>query len=477
MSTPPRETDSQESETDNSSTTASKRSSGGPREQSTAETESGSQHGENADGNPSELLDRTTPDHLKLAWSGTLLSAGIGIMTTSPVLLLVTTVFVGVVTLRHVAEPPEPELSIRRDLSTMDPDPGETIEVELTVENVGTETLPDCRLVDRAPAELEVSSGSPRQGAYLRPGQECTLSYELTAEPGLHTFEGVYTIVSDRSGTHEHTYEFEASTKLVCRYEPTRLQTPVLRELTTPYAGRLSTEKPGEGLEFHSVREYRNGDPLKRIDWNQYATTRELATLQFRTERSAAVVLIADVRKSAYVRTREDDPHAANRCIEAVSRLLVTLLDDDHRVGLSTLGPDFWIAPGTGTEHRNRILDSLVADSAFSPTPPTEVSPIRLRTIQLLIRMNETTQVLLCTPLLDNNVEIQIQMLESAGHEVAVVSPNPTRMEGHGDIVAGLERKQRISRIHSYGVPVVDWSLDEDLDLAITQTMGGSHNE
>jgi uncharacterized protein (DUF58 family) len=420
----------------------------------------------------SERLGTTTPDHWEFAWAGAVLSIGLGILATSAGLLLVSLVFVGVLALRHVADPPEPELSVTRTLSTREPDPGDTIEVELTVENVGDETLPDCRIFDNTPEMLEISSGSTRDVAFLRPGQECTLTYELTASPGKHTFDGVYAVVSDRSGTHEHTYELTASEELVCRYQPTRLQTPVLRELTTPYAGRLSTEKPGEGLEFYSVREYRSGDPLKRIDWNQYATTRELATLQFRTERSAAVVLVADVRRSAYVRAREDDSTGAQRGVEAVSRLLVTLLDEDHRVGLSALGPDFWIPPGNGTEHRNRLLDALSMESVFAPTPPTTESPIRLRTIQLLIRMTETTQVIICSPLLDDNVEIQIQMLESAGHEVAIVSPNPTRMEGSGDIVAGLERKQRINRIHSYGVPVVDWSPDEDLDLAISETMG-----
>jgi len=307
----------------------------------------------------------------------------------------------------------------------------------------------------------------------LAPEESCTLSYELTATAGQHDFADISVVLSDLVGTHEQEYRVEAGGEIVCRPKPTPLQTPFLRKLTTPYAGRLSTEKPGEGLEFHSVREYRTGDPLKRIDWNQYATSRELATLQFRTERSAAVVLVGDVRQSAYVRARTTDRHAADRGLDAIGRLMVTLLEEDHRVGLTTLGPEFWIPPGNGSDHRNRLLDALAEAEVFSSSPPTAEFPIRLRTMQLLIRMTETTQVVICTPLLDDTVEIQVQMLESAGHEVAVVSPNPSRMETHGGIVAGLERKQRISRIHGYGVPVVDWSLDEGLDIAVSETMQG----
>lgn len=423
--------------------------------------------------NPHELVETETPDHWRLAWSGALLSAGAALTLSAPALLLAPVAVLGVLVLRQTAEPPDPTLNIERTVSPETPDPGDTVDVELTVTNVGSRTLPDCRIIDGVPGEPRVTSGSPRAATRLRPEASTTLSYELTPGAGKHSFEGVSVVVGDRVGTHEHEYEFDADDEILARPRPAQLQTPVLRKLTTPYAGRLSTEKPGEGLEFHSVREYRTGDPLKRIDWNQYAASRELATLEFRTERSAAVVLVADVRQGAYVRAAADDAHAADRGLDAVGRLLVTLLETDHRVGLTTLGPEFWIPPGSGTEHRNRLLDALAEQEAFSSRPPTAEFPIRLRTLQLLIRMTETTQVLICTPLLDDRVEIQIQMLESAGHEVAVVSPNPSRMETAGGIVASLERKERISRIHGYGVPVVDWPLDGDLDIAVSRTMEG----
>ena len=422
---------------------------------------------------PGLLIGKHAPDHWQLVAGAALVAAGVGTILTQPALLLVTITCIGVLLLRQVSTPPRPSLAIDRSLSTDQPRPDENVEVETTLTNVGESTLADCRFVDLLPGELHVVDGSPRTATQLRPDESCTLQYEIEMSRGLHRFEGVHAVVSDRAGTTEHEYRFDSEQEITCRPEPEPLQVPVLGKLTTPYAGRLATETPGEGLEFYSVREYRTGDALKRIDWNKYASSRELTTLQFRTEQSAAVVLVADVRPDAYVRADDEDRHAADRCVDAVGRLLVTLLDDDHRVGIATFGPDFWLAPAGGTAHRNRALDALASEPALSPAPPDEEFPIRLRALQLLQRMTGKTQVIVCSPLVDDFVEIPIQMLESAGHEVAVVSPDPTREKTPGDVVTALERKRRISRIHSYGVPVVDWPLGESLDVVVARTMQG----
>jgi uncharacterized repeat protein (TIGR01451 family) len=431
------------------------------REKTAAERETAIRH----------LLDRHTTDHWGITSAAVLLAAGLGVFFSRPSLLLVSGVGVGLLALRQAVTPSVPAFAVSRSLSDDDPDPGDVVEVETTVRNVGDVTMPDCRFVDLVPDEAVVVDGSPRIATALRPDETCTISYETRVGRGQHTFDGVYAIVSDLVGTSAYEHELETTRTVTCTPTAQALQMPVLRQLTTPYAGRLTTEKPGEGLEFHSTREYRRGDALRRIDWNQYASTGELATLQFRTERSASVVLVADVRRTAYVRASQEHPNAADRGVEAVRRLLVTLLDEDHRVGITTFGPDYWLAPDAGSEHRDRALDALGSEPALSPSPPDEDHPIRLRTLQLLQRTDGPTQVVICTPLVDDSIEMPIRMLESAGYEVAVVSPDPTAMDAPGDVLSALERRQRIRRIHEYGVPVIDWPLGERLDVALARTV------
>lgn len=415
------------------------------------------------------VVEKHSPDRWRLAAGGALVSAGLGTLFTQPALLLVTVVCVGVLALRWTTFPPKPAVAVERSFSTDAPAPGDVVEVETTLTNLGESTLPDCRFVDLVPDELRVVGGSPRAATHLPPGARYKLEYEVELCRGHHRFEGVHAVVSDRAATSEHVYLLASEDEFRCRPEPEPLLAAPLRRLTTPYTGRLATEKPGEGLEFHSVREYRRGDALRRIDWKQYASTRELSTLQFRTEQAPAVVLVADVRTAAYVRPQPEESHAADRCLDAVSRLFVTLLDADHRVGIATLGPDFWLAPNDGSEHRNRGLDALASEPVLSPSRFGDDFPLRLRTHQLLQRMPATTQVFICTPLVDDAVEVPVQLLESAGHEVVVVSPDPTSMETPVGVVTALERRHRIRRIHGYGVPVVDVSFEESLDVVLAR--------
>ncbi len=401
--------------------------------------------------------------------------------------MLVAIVCIGGVILGRTGEPAEPTLTISRSFSTTAPEVGEEVTIETTVRNTGNEIVSDCRIVDCVPPALQVTDGSPRIVTPLRPGGETTLAYTVVARQGHHEFPGIYANVSTLSGTIEREYEYEAADTLSCRPEPTPLQSAPLRSLTTPYAGRLPTTEPGEGTEFYATREYRHGDPVSRLDWKRYAANRELTTVQFRTERSASVAIIVDVRPPAYTHRRREETantavsdeyemSAAARGVHAASRLFVTLLDTDHRVGLATFGPEYWLEPGSGTTHRNRGLEAFATEPALSPSPPAyERQPIRRRIHALRSKLSDHTQVIICTPLVDDIAEVGIRLLESAGHEVTVLSPDPTSRDTPGATVASLERLQRIERIHAHGIPVIDWSDEETLDAVLARATRGRY--
>lgn len=256
-----------------------------------------------------------------------LIAAAAGVFTREAALFLLAGLGVVLLGYARIAAVPEVSLHIERDITDSTPAPDDEVEVTLHVTNEGPRTLFDLRIVDGVPPALAVSDSPARLGTALRPGATATVTYTVTAIRGEHTWDETVAVVRDPSGAVECRETAFAETTLRCEPELAATADLPLRGLTSRYAGRVETDVPGSGLEFASIREYRRGDPIRRIDWNRRARTGELATVQFREERAAAVVLVVDTRSEAHVAPDADDETAVERCVDAASIAFPALLD------------------------------------------------------------------------------------------------------------------------------------------------------
>lgn len=407
-------------------------------------------------------------------WQGiagiALLAGGIGIVTTSPALLLASAIGVGVLAVVRAADPSVPELAIDRTFEPDAPSPGEDCTVTVSVTNVGEHTAVDLRLVDLVPEALAVVDGSPRAAVTLRPGAETTLTYTLSVRRGHHEFGGLLGIARGATGAVELETRYEAGDHISAVPHSEPLEGLSVRALTTPYAGQQTTDNGGAGIEFHSTREYLPGDPIRHIDWNRHARSGELATLEFRTERAASVVLVADVRKAAYVRRDDRTGSAADRGVDALGRLFVTLLDNGDQAGIATLGPEcHWLPPRLGAEHRVRGRELLGEDALLSPTQTEESMYPGIHVRRLQERLPPDAQVIVCTPLCDDDAAEIVRLLDAHGHHATVLSPDPTRGDTPGRRLARTERRLRMTSLRRASIRVVDWQAEESLDAAIAR--------
>ena len=389
-----------------------------------------------------------------------------------PGLLLGAAVGLGYVVYGAVSSPPKPTLELTRTLSTDRAPVGSEVVVTTTVTNTSERTLPDVRVVDGVPPELTVVDGSARGGAPLRPGHSLKLEYVVTTRRGTHEFDRAETILRGLSGTTEvvTSLESESESTLTGTTSFVPLPEAPLRALLRRETGRLESDSGGAGIEFYATRQYRPGDPMRRIDWNRYARTGSLTTLDFREERSATVVIVLDLRAPAYVRADESGLHAVDHGIEAAGRLFSTLLEGGERVGIGAATPraELWLEPGTGNDHRSRAESLLASHPALSPSPPKTAFRVQYGTKQLRKRLPSDAQVLLVSPLPDDMIVTLARRLEAYGHPVSVVSPDVTSAESPGQIVGRAERAVRMTRLRQYGVPVLDWDIDQSLTGAIT---------
>jgi len=402
-----------------------------------------------------------------------LAAAGTGLVWSRPSLLLASVVPLAYAAYARSARAPEPSLALEREVDADEPDPGDAVAVTTTVANEG-DTLFDLRLYDGVPDALAVTDGRARVAAALRPGERTTVEYEVSAARGQHEWGAATAVVRDASGARERTVEVEGpATTVTCVPKLASTGTFPLRSLTTPHTGRVASREAGPGVEFHSLREYRPGDPMGHVDWTHLARTGELATQEFHAERMASVVLVFDVRPAAYAGAPGLDRNAVEYALGAGRRLLGGLLAEGNQVGLAGLGVETcWLEPGLGREHRARAERFLATAEPLSSTPPEGTFlPSEIR--ELRKRLHGERQILWLSPLLDvYGVEVA-RRLESAGHAVTVVSPDVTDDRTAGRRVARAERRIRMARLREVGIRVVDWRPPEPVDVATARAARG----
>ena len=399
------------------------------------------------------------------------LGIGVGIIAERPAVLLAAVVGVGYAAYARSPVFPPGSVAIERTLDTDSPEDGETVTVSVQVTNTGDRVLPDVRVVDGVPEGLSVDDGSPRLGTTLRPGGSSELSYTVTARRGAHEFGPTRVIMRDLTGATEVERLYRSDTTLTCVPALSTGTEPVpLRRAGTRFVGRERAPTTGEGVEFSATREYRPGDPMRRIDWNRLARTHELTTIEFREERAATVVVIVDTRESAYVSPERGEVHAVERSIDAAGQVFDRLERRGNRVGIATSESEScWLAPDSGVDHRVRARELLAVGPAVSPIPDTDrPGPWRWRAT-LYSRLEPGTQVVYLSPLADEVSVRTVRELEERGFPVTVISPDPTADGSPGHRLFGVARQLRVSTLRRAGVPVIDWSWTEPLDTALAR--------
>lgn len=402
------------------------------------------------------------------------LAVAVGVLTGRPAAFLVAVVGVGYAAYARSGTPVVPEVAVERTVEPAEPEAGEVVEVAVEVENGGDGLLADLRVVDGVPDGLAVVDGSPRLATALRPGRRATFEYAIEATRGRHAFGPTTLVARDPSGARETETTVRADSTVEC---VPRLAEPgtafPLRAQTVQYTGRVTTDSGGTGLEFHSTREYRTGDPLSRVDWNRLAKSGDLTTVDFREEQAATAVLVVDAREEAYVADAAERS-AVDLGVAAAGTVAAALLESGDRVGVASLGPRWsWVGPGLGRVHRRRLRRALALGDGFAPTPPADRFLPGLEMRRLRKHLAADAQVVLFSPATDEFLPVAARRLEAYGHAVTLVSPDVTGRGSPGDRLVGLERRARLRRVRSAGVRVVDWDPDRPLAAAVADASRG----
>lgn len=419
---------------------------------------------------------RQTTVRRTVRWSGALAAAAFlavsGVAASNLVLLLSATVPLVYVAYGAVSTTPDTtDLRVRRDISESPVPPGQQVDVTVTVENTGEGTLPDVRVVDAVPDSLAVVDGSPRGAAALGSGEELTVEYSLAAKRGDYTFERLrIRLRGFGAGAVTTTaVEPQGDDRLACRLDA---DAPPIEEQGDRYAGQLTTDDPGEGIEFHSTREYRPGDTVQRIDWRHYAKRGDLATINYRERHAATVVLVVDARAACRVVAGPGRPTAVELDAYAATRALTDLLSTGHEVAVAVVGTDGdgpaglrWLPPGGGRHQRALAMDAF--EDAVEATASLPEWVVRDQIRQIGVLAPPRSQILLFSPLLD---DLPVEAIETWGtfdHARSVLAPDVLTHNTVTGQFEAVRRRTRLARSQKSGARTVDWRRGTPLPIVL----------
>lgn len=367
-----------------------------------------------------------------------------------------------------VGDAPTPSLSVERTIEPADPGIGDPVSVTISVQNDGPTLLPDVRVADDPPDELVVD-GTPRDGFSLAPGETATVTYEVIARRGTYAFGDVTVRLSTLSGGDASIETFDVDGEIDCE---DLVETVPIGGQTIQYTGRVDGEAGGEGVEFHAIRAHQPTDPINRIDWTRLARTGELATIEFRQEQAVRVVCLVDVRRVATQRRRAGEPTGAELCRRGTRHLSSRLLAENNQVGVAFFGGSgHYLKPSSGRAQRARIERFL--DGAWDDSFGFSHWLRRVDDVDRFCRhLADEKQIVLFTPLLDDDPVTAAKRFVAFGHDVTVVTPSIVS-DSPGGAVHGIARERRLSAIRGAGVHVAEWSPAESLHVALDRAGRG----
>lgn len=397
-----------------------------------------------------------------------------GVVAERPSLLLAAAVALAYVALGSLSRVPDPAgLTVERSLDPETAPPGHPVAVTLTVRNDSDRTYSDLRIVDGVPEGLAVTAGTPRAGATLEPGESVAVRYVTVSRRGDHYFEPATLTLRGVGGSalRELAPPVRGDERFVGRLDA---DAPPLAEAGDDRIGQLSSDDPGEGITFHSTREYTPGDDASRIDWRHYAKDGDLTTVAYERQVSATVVLVLDARQVARVVAGPGRPTAVELSAYAATRALTDLLSTGHEVGVAVVGLDgpdpgglHWLPPRSGAEQRTRALELF--RSVTEAESVTVDARAQFRTV--LDLAPPAAQLTLFSPLLDDAPADAAETWLAADRPVSVLSPDVVSSTTLGGQQTAVVRRARLARCQRVGARPIDWRRGTPLALVIDRAL------
>jgi uncharacterized protein (DUF58 family) len=361
--------------------------------------------------------------------------------------------------------PQEVRLEAARTLSAASAQAGTPVQMQLSVENRGNETL-YLQLWDPPDPGLKILEGERETCLALPEGESVAMDYAFLGSRGRYTWDNLRATVRDPFGLFEKQVDIPCSGRV--QIFPVRIRLkhiPLNLQRTMQNPGIYPARRGGPGSAFWGVRQYHLGDPMRWIHWRLSARyPGSFFTKEFEREEPADIGLIldagADLRVAGEASLFE---YSAN----AAAALAELFLKEGNRVGMLNLSGGFrYLFPGSGKaqlasilRHMNRSGEGPNGSLEHLKYLPVSAFPSR-------------SLIMVISPLSGQDLPA-FRRLRAFGYQVLLLSPDPVRYEARSlpagratDLAlqaARLERSLQLLRLRQMGVEVIEWQVDQPL--------------
>ena len=161
--------------------------------------------------------------------------------------------------------------------------------------------------------------------------------------------------------------------------------------------GVRSGQRRGEGLEFQELREYREGDSLRRIDWKATARRQQLISRQYQEEKAQQVVCLVDCGRR--MRARDGELTHFDQVLNSLLLLAYIALRQGDSFGFLTFsGERRWLPPVRGGSALAAILKTTYdLDTSLEPSDYLQAAT------ELMARQRRRALVIVMTNLRDED--------------------------------------------------------------------------
>ena len=183
--------------------------------------------------------------------------------------------------------------------------------------------------------------------------------------------------------------------------------------------GIMKNRRRGQGMDFHQLREFREGDSLRQIDWKATSRMQKIIAREYQDERDQEIIILMDCGQRML--TKDGDLSHFDHSLNSLLLLSYVALRQGDSVGIATFSheDERWIKPVKGIANINLLLNGI-----YDLQPGNQLPDYSTGVKNLLLRQRKRSLVIILTNLRDDDaqdLQAAVQVLQKR-HRVVVAS-------------------------------------------------------